>query len=85
MIRVRRSGAAQSTPLLLVGAALLFQLLTPLSAGAQTIAQTQAEIANLSNELSQQEKTSEITANAYDADQATLANLNANIVKLQSQ
>jgi cell wall-associated NlpC family hydrolase len=63
----------------------VLELATPLSAGAQTIAQTQAEIKNLSSELSQQEKTSEITANEYDADQATLASLNANIVKLQAQ
>jgi cell wall-associated NlpC family hydrolase len=85
MIRVRRWGTAQSTPLFLVGVALLLQIVTPLSAGAQTIAQTQAEIKNLSNELSQQEKTSEITANEYDADQTTLANLNASIHNLQSK
>ncbi len=85
MIHVRRRGTARSAPLIFVGVALVLELATPLSAGAQTIAQTQAEIKNLSSELSQQEKTSEITANEYDADQATLASLNANIVKLQAQ
>ena len=35
--------------------------------------------------MSQQEKTSEITANEYDADQTTLANLNASIHNLQSK
>jgi cell wall-associated NlpC family hydrolase len=84
MIRVRRRGTAHSTPLLAFVAALVLGLVTPLSAGAQTIAQTQTEIAQLSSQLSQQEKTSEITANEYDADQATLAQLNANIISLQA-
>jgi cell wall-associated NlpC family hydrolase len=85
MIRVRRRGTTQSTPLLVVVGALVLGLLVPLSAGAQTIAQTQAEIAQLSSQLSQQEKTSEITANEYDADQSELATLNTSIVHLQSK
>jgi cell wall-associated NlpC family hydrolase len=85
MIRVRRWGTTQSTPLLVLVAALVLGLATPVAAHAQTIAQTQAEIAQLSSELSQQEKTSEITANEYDADQTNLANLNASIVKLQAK
>jgi cell wall-associated NlpC family hydrolase len=64
---------------------LVFGLLVPTWAGAQTIAQTQAEIAQLSSQLSQQEKTSEITANEYDADQSELVTLNANIVHLQAK
>jgi cell wall-associated NlpC family hydrolase len=57
--------------------------LVPTTAGAQSIAQTQAEIAKLSATLSQQEKTSEITANEYDADQANLASINVTIANLQ--
>jgi cell wall-associated NlpC family hydrolase len=59
--------------------------LVPITSGAQTIAQTQAEIASLSSELSQQEKTSEITANEYDAAKVNLENINANIASLQTQ
>jgi len=85
MIRVRRRGTTQSTPLLVFATILVFGLLVPTWAGAQTIAQTQAEIAQLSSQLSQQEKTSEITANEYDADQSELVTLNANIVHLQAK
>ena len=85
MIRVRRRGTTQSTPLLVFSTILVFGLLVPTWAGAQTIAQTQAEIAQLSSQLSQQEKTSEITANEYDADQSELVTLNANIVHLQAK
>jgi cell wall-associated NlpC family hydrolase len=85
MIRVRRRSTTQSTPLLVFAGALVLGLLTPTWAGAQTIAQTQAEIAQLSSQLSQQEKTSEITANEYDADQSELVTLNASIVTLQAK
>jgi len=85
MIRVRRRGTTQSTPLLALAAALVLGLTIPTWAGAQTIAQTQAEIAQLSSQLSQQEKTSEITANEYDADQSELATLDSNIVHLQAK
>ncbi len=84
MIRVRRRGTTRSTPLIAV-AALLAGLVMPVSAQAQSIAQTQAEIAQLSATLSQQEKTSEITANAYDAAKVNLANLNADLIKLQAK
>lgn len=60
-------------------------LLFPAVAQGQSIAQTQAEIAQLSATLSQQEKTSEITANAYDAAKSNLATLNVNIVSLQAK
>jgi len=83
MLRVRRRGATRSTPLVLFAALALTWVLTPLSAGAGTIAQTQAEIAALSASLSQQEKTSEITSNEYDADKANLASINQNIINLQ--
>ncbi len=85
MIRVRRRGTARSTPPLLLAALVVSSLLMPSVAHAQTIAQTQAEIAQLSAELSQQEKTSEITANEYDADKTNLATLDANIVSLQAK
>jgi peptidoglycan DL-endopeptidase CwlO len=59
--------------------------LQPTPSGAQTIAQTKAEIANLSAQLSRQEKSSEVTANAYDAAKAQLATLTTNIVALQQR
>ncbi|MHB1087929.1 MAG: C40 family peptidase [Acidimicrobiales bacterium] len=85
MIRVRRRGTTRSTPLIAIAAALLSGLVVPVGAQAQTIAQTQAEIAQLSATLSQQEKTSEITANAYDAAKVNLANLNVDLIKLQAK
>nr|MBW4079037.1 hypothetical protein [Acidobacteriota bacterium] len=84
MIRVRRRGTTRSTPLIAI-AAVLAGLVVPVSAQGQTIAQTQAEIAQLSATLSQQEKTSEITANAYDAAKVNLANLNTDLIKLQAK
>lgn len=83
MIRVRRRGTTRSTPLIAVVIFVLGGLAVPVAAQAQTIAQTQAEIAQLSATLSQQEKTSEITANAYDAAKVNLANLNVELVRLQ--
>ncbi|MHB1208149.1 MAG: C40 family peptidase [Acidimicrobiales bacterium] len=84
MIRVRRRGTTRSTPLIAL-VAVLAGLVVPVSAQGQTIAQTQAEIAQLSATLSQQEKTSEITANAYDAAKVNLANLNTDLIKLQGK
>jgi len=82
MYCVRRRGTTQSAALLLLVASVVATLwVGPVS--ASTIAQTQAEIAQLSATLSQQEKTSEITANQYDADKANLASINANIASLQ--
>jgi cell wall-associated NlpC family hydrolase len=85
MIRVRRRGTTRSTPLIAVAAILLGGLAIPVAAHAQTIAQTQAQIAQLSATLSQQQKTSEITANAYDAAKVNLANLNVALVRLQGK
>src|ERR1019366_9560600 len=45
---------------------------------------TRAEIANLSAQLASQEKSSEVTANAYDAAKSELSSLSANIVVLQN-
>ena len=59
-------------------------LVVPASAGAGPIAQTQKAIADLSAALNRQEQRSEISANEYDADEANLASINANIVHLKS-
>src|SRR5665213_736075 len=83
MLRLRRRGATRTTPVLLVAALITSWTVIPSSAGALTIAQTQAEIANLSAALAQQEKTSEITANKYDAEKANLASIIVNIANLQ--
>ncbi len=85
MIRVRRRGTTRSIPLLVMAAVVIGALMLPAAAQGQTIAQTQQEIANLSAELSQQEKTSEITANAYDAAKSDLVTLNINIANLQAK
>jgi len=60
-------------------------VLVPSLAGGSTIPETQARIAHLSQVLSQQEKTSEITANEYDAAKVQLGNINAKINRLQNQ
>ncbi len=84
-MRVRRRGTTPS-PLAVVLALIITALvLVPGRVGAQTIAQTQAEIAQLSKTLSQQEKQSEITANQYDADRAAVAQLGTTIASLQGQ
>ena len=64
---------------------MLAGLLVPSVAGAGSIAATKAEIAQLSATLSTQEQTSERTANEYDAAKVNLANINADIVKLNRQ
>jgi cell wall-associated NlpC family hydrolase len=58
-------------------------IITPVSAHAASITQTQAMIEDLTNRLSRLEKTSEITSNQYDADKVKLATITANIKKLQ--
>jgi cell wall-associated NlpC family hydrolase len=60
-------------------------LVIPTSAGAGSIATSQTQIADLSAALSRQENKSEISSNAYDADQANLASINSNITDLQGQ
>jgi cell wall-associated NlpC family hydrolase len=60
-------------------------IVTPVSAHASSISETQAMIAALTNRLSRLEKTSEITSNEYDADKVKLAQITANIKNLQGQ
>ena len=85
MIRVRRRGTTRSAPLVILALALGSVMLVPTGAPAQTIAQTRAQIARLSTLLSEQSKKSEVTANAYDAAKVQLAQLNVNIVSLQTE
>ncbi len=83
MNRVRRRGTAirvGAVCLTLSGAA---ALITPVTAHAASIAQTQAQIAALSARLAQQQRVSETTANAYDAAKVELSNVEANIVVLK--
>jgi cell wall-associated NlpC family hydrolase len=85
MIRVRRRGTTRSTPLVVLAFTVATLILTPTSAHAASISQTQAMIAALTNRLSRLEKTSEITSNEYDAARVKLATITANIKKLQSK
>src|ERR1017187_3706504 len=85
MIRVRRRGTTRSTPLLAITALVLSGLIVPATAGAGTIAQTKAEIARLSVTLSQEEQTSERTANEYDAAKVQLADIKSHITDLQGK
>ena len=83
MLRVRRRGATRTTPVLLVAALVVSWTFVAIPAGAASIAATKAEIAALSATLAQQSRTSEITANEYDAEKATLASINISIVNLR--
>jgi cell wall-associated NlpC family hydrolase len=88
MKSVRCRGTSPLTALIASAAIAVFSTLVPLGttlSGAQSIAQTKAEIANLSAQLARQEKSSETTANAYDAAKVRLASLSANIVTLQAR
>jgi len=85
MIRVRRRGTTRSTPLLFLTALVVSTVLIPTPVQAQTIAQTQAEIAQLSATLSHQQQVSETTANQYDAAKASLQSDQSSIVNLDSQ
>src|SRR5487761_2304214 len=85
MIRVRRRGTTRSTPLVVLVALVVSTMLVPANAGALSIAQTQAEIAQLSAQLAEQSRISETTANAYDAAKVALTNLTFNIRSLHAQ
>jgi cell wall-associated NlpC family hydrolase len=85
MIRVRRRGTTRSTPLVVLAFSVAALIVTPVSAHASSIGETQAMIAALTNRLSRLEKTSEITSNQYDADKVKLATITSNIKKLQGQ
>lgn len=60
-------------------------MLVPADAGALSIVQTQAEIAQLSAQLAQESRTSETTANAYDAAKVALTTITFNIRSLHAQ
>jgi cell wall-associated NlpC family hydrolase len=85
MLHVRRRGTTRTISLVALALLSATWLAIPAASSASSISQTQAEIAQLSATLSQQEKTSEITANEYDADKANLATLESNITVLQSE
>ncbi len=84
MTRARCRATSQRVAALLV-AAVVGVLAVPAAASAGSIAATKAEIARLSSTLSQQEKTSEITANEYDAAQVELHQINARISTLDAR
>ncbi|HEY5267155.1 MAG TPA: C40 family peptidase [Acidimicrobiales bacterium] len=83
MLRVRRRGATRTIPILLVAALVVSWTFVTIPAGAASIAATQAEIAALSATLAQESRTSEVTANQYDAEKASLASISSNITSLQ--
>ena len=88
MKSVHRRGTSPLTTLVASAAITVLSTLVPLgvtTAGAQSIAQTKAEIASLSAQLARQEKSSEVTANAYDAAKSDVANLTVSIAHLQSR
>ena len=88
MKSVRRRGTTPLGALLASAALIVVSAVVPIdqtTSAAQTIAQTKAEIARLSAQLASQEKSSEVTANRYDAEKAQLATLTANILSLQAQ
>jgi hypothetical protein len=84
MLRVRRRGTIRSFALVLLATLSTSWLVAPAIAGAGSIAQSQKAIADLSAALNRQEQRSEISANEYDADQANLAAINGDIVKLKT-
>ena len=89
MNHVRRRGTARSPRTRFIAAATVVAMTltmltaTPGTSSAQTIAQTRAEIAALSATLAQQQRTSETTANAYDAAQVQLATITVNAKRLE--
>jgi cell wall-associated NlpC family hydrolase len=83
MLRVRRRGTIRSLALVLLATLSASWLVLPALASAGTIAQTQTAIADLSAALNRQEQRSAVSANEYDADEANLAAINANIVTLK--
>jgi predicted double-glycine peptidase len=85
MLRVRRRGTIRSFALVLLATLSASWLVLPAVAGAGSIAETQKAISDLSAALNRQEQRSEISANEYDADEANLAAINANIVNLKTE
>jgi len=80
---VRRRGTTRSASLVVL-ATLVVALILPVADASASIATDRARIARLSATLFAQEKTSEITANEYDAAKAKLLSINATIVRLQA-
>jgi cell wall-associated NlpC family hydrolase len=88
MKSVHRRGTSRLLALATSAAIAVMSTLVPLGdavSGAQSIAQTKAEIASLSAQLARQEKSSEVTANAYDAAKSQLRHLTSNIITLQAR
>ncbi|HVB70764.1 MAG TPA: NlpC/P60 family protein [Acidimicrobiales bacterium] len=83
MTRVRRGTSRFAC--LLIGTAVLVTALTPITVGADSITQTRARIARLSSTLAQEERTSEITANEYDAAKVKLQQINRKITSLDAR
>ena len=88
MNHVRRRGTARSLKTRFIAAMAVVAMVTttlPLTSNAQTIAQTRAEIAALSATLAQQQRTSESTANAYDAAKVQFATITLNVKRLEGR
>jgi len=86
MKSVHRRGTSPLIALVASAVIVVLSTLAPLDSpmtGALTIAQTKAEIANLSAQLARQEKSSEVTANSYDAAKSQLQSLTTSIITLQ--
>ena len=87
MNSVHRRGTSSVVAAVSCGVLMVLSTLAPLGAtpaAASSIAQTKAEIASLSAQLARQEKSSEVTANAYDLAKSDLASLSNDIVTLSS-
>ncbi|MHB8333743.1 MAG: C40 family peptidase [Acidimicrobiales bacterium] len=88
MNHVRRRGTARSLKTRFIAAMAVIAMFTttlPLTSSAQTIAQTRAEIAALSATLAQQQRTSESTANTYDAAKVQFATITINVKRLEGR
>ena len=88
MKSVHRRGTSPLLALIASATIVVLATIVPLGAsvsGAQTIAQTKSEVANLSAQLAREQKSSEVAANAYDAAKGQLANLTANIITLRAR
>lgn len=88
MKSVHCRGTSRLFALVTSAAVAVMATLAPLdvaASGAQSIAQTKAEIASLSAQLARQEKSSEVTANAFDEAKSQLHHLTSNIIALQAR
>lgn len=88
MNHVRRRGTARSLKTRFLAAMMVVAMTTTTlssTSSAQTIAQTRAEIAALSATLAQQQRTSESTANAYDAAKVQFATITINVKRLEGR